>query len=81
MKLVIAAAFCCGIFGVYSFIVFGGKSSEVVAAECQHEDKYEQLGCVCKNYRTLELSDPMIELCATVNWVGPEAAIELLKHE
>ena len=79
MKLVIAAALCCGMFGLYSFIVFGGKTSDMVASECQHEDKYKQLACVCQYYRTLDVSDGMVELCATVNWVGPEAAIELLK--
>lgn len=81
MRLLTAIAFICIVFGIYSFIVFGGKEPNDIAKGCQHSDKHEQLACVCRDFKTLDLSDGMIELCATVNWVGPEAAIELLKHE
>lgn len=80
MRTISAIAFMCIILGVYSYIVFGGKSVETVANECQFSDKHEQLACVCRNHKSFDFSDGMVELCATVNWVGPEAALQILEQ-
>ena len=80
MRIIAAIAFMCIILGVYSYIVFGGKPVDTVANECQFSDKHKQLACVCRNHKAFVFSDGMVELCATVNWVGPEAALQILEQ-
>lgn len=80
MRTIAAIAFICIILGVYSYIVFGGKSAETVANECKFPDKHKQLACVCRHQKAFDLSDGMVELCSTVNLVGPEAALQMLEH-